>query len=388
MKKLSSFLFTFCLFFVYANCLAGAPKIEDFAFKNEIIFSNNNSKQKNFDITVPLKSKILKNINEKFSNIDIFNNQNEEVPFSFYAENFQHQKNITIKNVSSKKDGEEIFLIDDDGFTTFSFDERIDKNNDSWVLIDLGKMREINRLQIIPNTKSGKIKYVQIKAGQTPDNLKTVVSKKAWTDWQIDFNTDLVRFVKISLWGTAIKIDDMRIYSSPYGELYFSGDVNNKYFIFYGGAQTNLIRYKKRVSVPQKGILGETSEQLWNNKFSKDIDEDGFENSKDNCPFVSNPDQKDTDEDLAGDLCDNAIETKNFSQEDLDQDGIGDIIDNCKLAKNKDQTDRDNDGYGDACDNAHAEDSTSINENKPLVIKFFIVGIAVLIIFILFRLKK
>ena len=58
-----------------------------------------------------------------------------------------------------------------------------------------------------------------------------------------------------------------------------------------------------------------------------DFDGDGWFDSVDNCPAVSNQDQA-----------------------DLDRDGTGDLCDNCPLVANPDQQDQDLDGPGDACD--------------------------------------
>lgn len=42
------------------------------------------------------------------------------------------------------------------------------------------------------------------------------------------------------------------------------------------------------------------------------MDNDGVPNSRDNCPYVANPDQVDTDGDGIGDVCD----------DDIDGDGV------------------------------------------------------------------
>lgn len=71
-----------------------------------------------------------------------------------------------------------------------------------------------------------------------------------------------------------------------------------------------------------------------------DSDDDGVEDSLDNCPQKSNPDQRDTDEDRLGDVCDI----------DMDNDGIVNRFDNCRRIPNLDQRDIDADQIGDACD--------------------------------------
>lgn len=73
-----------------------------------------------------------------------------------------------------------------------------------------------------------------------------------------------------------------------------------------------------------------------------DIDFDGVEDSKDNCPTVQNPDQANTNGDDLGDACQMA---------DIDKDGVVDFKDNCRYGANPDQKDSDNDGVGDVCEN-------------------------------------
>tara|TARA_B100001939_G_scaffold171270_1_gene147649 strand:- start:376 stop:1854 length:1479 start_codon:yes stop_codon:yes gene_type:complete len=73
--------------------------------------------------------------------------------------------------------------------------------------------------------------------------------------------------------------------------------------------------------------------------FNADADQDGFYDSIDNCPDVSNESQTDSNGDGIGDSC-----------SDLDFDGIIDSEDNCYLNFNPDQTDSDGDGVGDNCD--------------------------------------
>ena len=80
---------------------------------------------------------------------------------------------------------------------------------------------------------------------------------------------------------------------------------------------------------------------------NNDSDNDGIENSADNCPNASNPNQADSDGDGVGDACDS----------DVDGDGVGDSDDNCPSASNPDQADSDGDGTGDVCDGADDTDS-------------------------------
>ena len=94
-----------------------------------------------------------------------------------------------------------------------------------------------------------------------------------------------------------------------------------------------------------------------------DYDDDGVEDSYDNCPRQRNNEQFDSDGDGVGDICDNCRDTHNQNQWDLDSDSKGDLcdsdldgdgvlnhIDNCLRVYNRDQSDIDGDTDGDACD--------------------------------------
>ena len=73
---------------------------------------------------------------------------------------------------------------------------------------------------------------------------------------------------------------------------------------------------------------------------ANDTDEDGIDDTIDNCVEDVNPEQENLDGDTLGDACDG----------DDDGDGIDDSADNCPRAGNADQADTDDDGLGDACD--------------------------------------
>lgn len=71
-----------------------------------------------------------------------------------------------------------------------------------------------------------------------------------------------------------------------------------------------------------------------------DFDDDGIEDSSDNCMRVRNPDQLDRDGDGFGDSCDNCLNTWNSNQNNSDGDDFGDACDD----------DDDNDGIEDYLD--------------------------------------
>ena len=71
-----------------------------------------------------------------------------------------------------------------------------------------------------------------------------------------------------------------------------------------------------------------------------DVDQDGIENTLDNCPLASNAEQGDLDGDGIGNICD----------DDMDGDGLVNTVDNCSGVENQEQMDLDGDGIGDLCD--------------------------------------
>ncbi|MFQ5669518.1 MAG: thrombospondin type 3 repeat-containing protein [Acidobacteriota bacterium] len=139
-----------------------------------------------------------------------------------------------------------------------------------------------------------------------------------------------------------------------------------------------------------------------------DADEDGVDDSQDNCPGLYNPDQLDADGDGTGDACETNPEGSQESQEggagrredgaaraegggmaaspgggparngslpggpvegDADGDGRADAEDNCAGLSNPGQADRDHDGTGDACDpdadGDHVDDDVDCDVTDP-----------------------
>jgi hypothetical protein len=354
--------------FSTATIFAGAPNVTNFPYQKDVVIPQLSWKKM---VAISLDNTIMGRVSERFSNIDLYNGDNQEVPFEVYYNEFARFHGAEVVKTSSLKDGKVADLIDGDIFTTFVFDEKIDRTDASWAIIDLGSPQRIVRAKVF--VPEGRVRSMEIKGGMTQDDMRTLVSKRPHA-WQTDFHSPLIRYIKVSLWGVGVKVDDIKLYNGASASIYFEGNPREKYRLLYGGA-TDLIRYKERHGEAQKFIVeGKLTKEIINAAFPEDFDGDGLNNRLDNCPFVSNASQSDSDSDRVGNKCDNASRVKNSNQYDTDFDGVGDIIDNCMLIPNKDQKDRDNDGYGNACDNAHAKDVDSETKNYTTTIMAFVIG--------------
>ncbi len=351
-----------------ATIFASAPNVTNFPYQKDVIIPQLSWKKV---VAIDLDDTTIERVNQRFSNINLYNEDNQEVPFEVFYSEFARFKDISVVKTSSQKSGKVSDLVDSDPFTTFVFDERIDRTDASWALIDLGSPQRIVRAKIF--VPEGRVRSMEIKGGMTQDDMRTLVSKRPHV-WQTDFHSPLIRYVKVSLWGVGVKVDDIKLYNGDKATIYFEANPREKYRLLYGGV-TDLIRYKARHGEAQKFVVeGQLTKEIINTVFPEDFDGDGLNNELDNCPFVSNASQADSDSDRVGNKCDNASDVKNANQYDTDFDGIGDIIDNCVLIPNEDQNDRDNDGYGNACDNAHATDIDKETKNYTTTLIAFVIG--------------
>jgi len=110
-----------------------------------------------------------------------------------------------------------------------------------------------------------------------------------------------------------------------------------------------------------------------------DQDNDGIENSKDNCIDIANSDQEDSDNDGVWNLCDNCSNIQNTEQLDLGQNGIWDMCedsdndgiewfqDNCINTPNSDQQDSDNNGIWNVCEDKDKDNIIFALDNCPHV---------------------
>lgn len=338
--------------------------VSDYAFEKQVIAEGSDQEF----LAIPLDQESLKNINDRFGNVNVFDERNEEIPFSAFYKNPKIVKNVSLVQVSSQRQGSPEFIVDEDFTTSFLFSEKDDKKDASWFLVDLGRPVPLNRVELFLN-ESSRVKEVQLETGLSPQSLEKSYDRKPFRQSIELPQSPITRYLKVSFWGLRVDISDIRITSSREGILYVKDPSSyEKIRILYGGNVADKITYEERFSTPfETNAIAKVTKQAWNAVFPKDVDQDGKENPNDNCPFIKNSSQSDKDEDTVGDACDNAPKVKNITQTDSDQDGVGDIIDNCKLIKNADQADRDDDGIGDACDSAHAEANENSSEKKLLL---------------------
>jgi len=343
---------------VSANVFAEKkPEISEYAFEKNILIKNYDS-----EVKIPLDKDVLKNVKRDFSNFAIFDSVNNNVDFDLYVEDFHVIKDVEVVEVSSmrEKEGQEALksdIADDNHFTVFNFSERIDRKNASWVTFDLQKASHLGRIEVFLPSKS-KISGMEIKAGNSLDELKTIVAKKRIKPVynKITLSTPSFRYIKVSFWGVNVRVEDIKFTSATNGYVYFTPKSGEKYSAKYGNDALNFFEFKNRLTAEKEvSEIVYFAKQKWNKKVKSDLDNDGIENEEDNCPFVANRFQKDSDDDRIGNACDNARNAMNFDQADVDGDGVGDVVDNCELYPNPDQKNKDGDEYGDVCDGADSD---------------------------------
>ena len=379
------------LSFAEETPVAKKDPLSNYAYEKDIIFPPIFSTT---NVQLPFDEELLNKSNYKFSDIDIFDEQNNEVPFEIYffdqAQFKLKKENITETTPFLK--GQKIEdLVDENVTTSFQFDPEKSSTEESKIMINLGKQERLTRIEIIQGSNK-KIQKIQIKAGVDKEKLKTILSSRAFFNNGIfDVNTPLVQYIEISMKGVGIEIDDIKIFQNRNAIAYFQAEPEKRYNILFENPKLELIRYQRLTEKkPDKAsqIIAKLSRGKGNPRFPNDFDGDGIRNEDDNCPFVSNPLQEDSDGDGIGNVCDNAPKAKNVNQHDTDFDKVGDVIDNCKLVANPDQKNSDHDGLGDACDDAYNPKASPLVQNiSKNIIPIAVSGFVFVFFILLFNIK-
>ncbi len=363
MKKI---LFTLSTFLLTPLALAAAPNPSLYPYSKDI---------KSFQLKNPTVIKasfdqpILTTIKEDYSNFQLINDNNEDVPFVLMDRFPKKVDSFNQITFSSAKNDDPKNILDGNEFTSYAFDERVDGRNDSWVIFDLGSPKSIHTIEIIP-TEGAKIRFMEIKAGNREKDLKSIVAKRPFQP-RVSLTKANYQFFKISLWGMSVKLQDIKFEANRSADIYFKAEPNTRYRVIYGNPDINSKRYLRRNqgTPPAFKFVATLGKRQMNRLADPDFDKDGIANEKDNCPTIPNKKQKDTDDDRIGDKCDNAVDQKNQSQIDSDMDGIGNVADNCDAVKNEDQKDSDHDGLGDACDFVKTDPKVAAKNPKTTATK-------------------
>jgi len=371
----------------FLNIFADAKEIKEHAFIKDIMLSKIRNTQ---PVKIILDESILNSTNEQISNINVYDTENNQVPFQiFFEEQQQIKKMKVIETISAKAREKAEYLIDENITTSFKFDGKASAQTSPSILIDFGEPIRMTRINIFENQNPPKVKAVTLRGGLNKKKLKTILSQRS-LESTFDLNSPAIQFLEISFKGIGIEIEDIKIFKNRNATIYFEAQPEKKYRFYYGNPKFENIRYE-RLTTAREDVksTAQLARQRWNRMFPEDFDGDGIKNENDNCPFDSNPMQQDKDEDGVGDLCDNAPAIKNVNQNDTDFDKIGDVIDNCKLVKNPDQKDKDKDGLGDACDDIEDKKSLNIKNILPKYVSpIALAGGLIAIIITLFFLPK
>jgi len=175
-----------------------------------------------------------------------------------------------------------------------------------------------------------------IVANRKMDSQSIYFPKTTSDKWQITFNYS--QPLRIS----ELYLHQDNVIKSNVNAIRFLAQPGHSYRVYFNPDRP------VNIKVGESGNLSSATDVLtiqptasYNNPYYviADVDNDGVPDIKDNCVFVSNPDQQDLNSNGRGDACD-----------DFDQDGIINAQDNCPNNPNRNQIDSDGDGIGDACD--------------------------------------
>ncbi len=377
---MKNIILSFFLSLLLVPTLVSARGISQYPFVKDILGEGNGE-----TVSITFDKEVLSKVNKEVRNFHIFDQNNNGVLYDIFFEKPTRIRDLKVFEVSSAREEtpDASILIDNDPLTSFGFDPQDGSKDDpASVILDLGAPQFLSRIEIF-DASGPFINEVLIRGGQTPESMKTIVSKRSY-EYQYDLQSAFpVQYLQVYLWGNSLVVDDIRVYSFLNISAYFEAQPNMQYQLAYGGKDNQRITYNSFVqgsNIPSASAF-RLSKEKWNSRYPEDADQDGIANERDNCFEHSNPRQTDTDEDGVGDVCDNAVQAKNISQSDVDFDGVGDITDNCVFDANTQQEDLDNDNIGDVCDGSFTEQETKVSPISYTIILVVILALFLLIQF-------
>jgi hypothetical protein len=210
-----------------------------------------------------------------------------------------------------------------------------------------------------------------IVANRKMDGQSIYFPKTTSDKWQITFNYS--QPLRIS----ELYLHQDNVIKSNVNAIRFLAQPGHSYRIYFNPDRPANIKVGESGNLASAvDVLTIQPTESYNNPYYviADVDNDGVPDIKDNCVFVSNPDQQDLNNNGRGDACD-----------DFDQDGIINTQDNCPNNPNRNQIDSDGDGIGDACD----PEESRLTERFPWI-PWLGIGFTAIVIVILFilTLKK
>jgi Tol biopolymer transport system component len=156
---------------------------------------------------------------------------------------------------------------------------------------------------------------------------------------------------KLYIDGSLVSSVNFAIRTTSFGGATRFGRQFDPFLEFFNGGIDDVRIYNHALTGNEVAALAGANPSL-------DSDNDGVDDSIDNCPLVANTDQHNTDNDLQGDVCDS----------DDDNDGVLDSTDNCPLSANADQANNDGDTLGDICDPDDDNDGApDVADKCPLI---------------------
>lgn len=217
---------------------------------------------------------------------------------------------------------------------------------------------------------------VAVKAGAA-GNLQTVVTQKKFTGTTIRFPETSASVWEIELTHVQpLRIAEINLYpdrqsSVLKNELRFLAQPNRTYQVYSNADRVvDAGRLESGNLSDDEGVVPVQILSKGNNPLytPADVDDDGVQDTFDNCVSVANTNQLDQDGNGKGDDC-----------EDFDRDGRMNPVDNCPNTPNRNQADEDGDGIGDLCD----DEESRVTERHTWV-PWVGMGIAALVVISLF----
>jgi hypothetical protein len=283
-------------------------------------------------------------------------------------EKIKNQK-ISVKEVSSKLEGNKNNLVDGDLDTSFTFHPT--QEGDKTIELTFPEKIEVSEIDVVLD--NGIIPYRKISIfADFGDGKFLPILNEIDFRWHLKFPTIKVKGLQIKMKTPHfLRISEIRIIgqeeSQQKNELIFFAEEGKSYFLYsdaHFGAKDFYPKKSQPLSFDELTPVFDFESSGKNPDFNPDFDGDGINDVLDLCPKVVDPDNKDVDGNGRGDVC-----------EDPDLDNIYSNKDNCPFVYNPNQKDSDQDKIGDECDDVEGR----LTENMDFLL-WVVFGLGALIL--------